>query len=189
MDVRGVSRRNCAAQRSFIGSDFPSARLTSGSQPRGRQVKMHAWNVPVSRGGQFPFRSPTSKTLKTFAAAFSTGFHTSSPFRGASSPFRTIPASSSKNFNSGAFWCSLVLSGGLPAQLDHDTPPRVAFGFAGTSRRCPGRLGGREAWATSRTWLVAKTCASQIFLERRHFFGFGIDPFGKADKNGRSPTT
>ena len=69
--------------------------------------------------------------------------------------------------NSGAFGCSLVLSGGLPAQLDHATFPRVAFCFAGTSRPCPGRLGGGDAWAASRTWLVAKTCASQIFLERR----------------------
>jgi hypothetical protein len=95
----------------------------------------------------------------------------------------------SKNFNSGAFGCSLVLSGGLPAQLDHATPPRVAFCFAGTSRPCPGRLGGGEAWAASRTWLVAKTCASQIFLERRHFVGLGIDPFGKVDKNVRAPIT
>jgi len=53
--------------------------------------------------------------------------------------------------NSGAFGCSLVLSGGLPAQLDHAPPPRVAFCFAGTSRPCPGRLGGalRVAWGES----------------------------------------
>jgi predicted AAA+ superfamily ATPase len=29
-------------------------------------------------------------------------------------------------------------------------------------------------------------CASEIFLERRHFVGFGVDPFGEADKNPRS---
>jgi hypothetical protein len=46
----------------------------------------------------------------------------------------------SKIFNSGAFGCSLVLSGGLPAQLDHAPLPRVAFCFAGTSRPCPARL-------------------------------------------------